>query len=130
MKDNKRKFSRLLAAGVLALALLVHAGCQPRENSYGAPIDPTKGSVVELRTVFARTAEYLGKNVIVEGTTGQVCQTSGCWLTLGDGTHQLFIQFYTFTAQLPVGSDIRVQGVLRSRNQIPYLAGEGLEIRK
>ena len=129
MMRKNNGFSKSTGIAVVMMALVVvGAACSPGKSTYGAPIDMGKGSAVQLRQIFANTQEYEAKNVIVEGTTGQICQASGCWLMLTDGTHQLFVQFYTFTAQLRTGSRVRVQGVLKSQNQVPYLVGEGLEI--
>lgn len=45
-----------------------------------------------------------------------------------DGANQLLAQFYTFTVRPPKGSNLRVQGVLKTQNKVPSLATEGLEI--
>lgn len=96
-------------------------------NAYGVAIDPAQG-VVGLEAVFSDLPSYLGQTIIVEGKTGQVCEASGCWLIITDGSNQLFVQFYTFTVRPPTGSTVRVQGTLLTQNNVPYLAGEGLEI--
>ena len=61
---------------------------------YGNPIDKAKGRTVEIAKIFSDSNQYVGKEVIVEGKAGQVCQTSGCWLLLTDSdNNQLYVQF-------------------------------------
>jgi RecJ-like exonuclease len=122
-----------LTLSILAIALLltvsVSATCAAAAKTYGKAIDPKKGSTVEVAPLFAETAKFEGKNVVVEGKIAQVCQTSGCWLTLTDGANQLFVQFFDFTVRLAPGTRVRIQGELRVKNKAPYLVGEGLEVR-
>ncbi|KAF0155372.1 MAG: hypothetical protein FD159_2199 [Syntrophaceae bacterium] len=113
---------------VVLLILLTSTSCSSEGEKFGAPIDAKKGSAVTLNQIFINPAGYEGKNVIVESQAGQVCQTSGCWVMLTDGMNQLFVQFYSFTVRPPKGSTLRVQGVLKLQNKVPFLAGEGLEI--
>ena len=75
--------------------------------------------------------QYVGKEVIVEGKTGQVCQASGCWLLLTDSdNNQLYVQFYDFTVRLGTGIKLRVQGELCTQNKVPYLVADGPEVVK
>jgi hypothetical protein len=108
--------------------LLINRPTAVSQKAYGAPIDMNKGNTAELSSLLNEPMLYSGSNVIVQGRTGQVCRSSGCWLIITDGVNQLFVQFYDFTVQLPPGSPVRVQGELRMQNQVPYLAGEGLEV--
>jgi hypothetical protein len=69
-------------------ALAVVAGCANSRDwyQYGARFPAAD----DVQTV----AEIDGdeRNVIVEGTIGEVCKTMGCWLTLRDGNgHELFV---------------------------------------
>lgn len=119
----------ILAATVAGYIALRPAGVKAKASSvYGRPIDPQKGQVVSLAELFADPAKYSGKNVIVQGEVGQVCQSSGCWLILTDGTNQLFVQFYDFTVRLGPGTRIKTQGEIRIQNKAPFLAGSGLEV--
>lgn len=122
-----RKWLTLLLPA--ALLLLVLGGAASAADSYGAPIDPKKGKAVPIAQIFANTADYLGKNVIVEGEITQVCQTSGCWLWLSDGPNQLYVQFFTFTVRLKPGTKAQIQGTIRLKNKAPYLVGEGLQVK-
>ena len=122
-------FHHQVIIAVVVLAILVSvSSCRSDGNIYGAPIDEKKGTVVTLAQIFADPAKYEEKNIILEAKTGLICQASGCWVMLTDGTNQLLAQFYSFTVRPPKGSNLRVQGVLKSQNKVPYLATEGLEI--
>ena len=99
-----------------------------KDRAYGKQINENSGKTVELPALFSKTTEYLEKNVVVEGRIGQVCQTSGCWITLTDGANQLMVQFYDFTVRISPGTLVKVSGQLRMRNKAPYLAAQGLEV--
>jgi len=128
MKRNKYPNGFLYAAAVVLSILLTTTGCSSEVKNFGAAIDATKGSAATLSEIFANPDGFEGKNVILKGQAGQICQASGCWVMLTDGTNQLFVQFYSFTVRPPKGSTLRVQGVLKTQNKVPFLAGEGLEI--
>lgn len=100
------------------------------KGSTQGTIDPAKAKTVKLASIFADTKSLEGSNVIVEGTAVQVCQTSGCWITMTDGTNQLFVQFYDFTVKFKPGSRVRVQGEVRIQNNAPYLVGQGVQAIK
>lgn len=122
----------LSGAAVAALALVAALVTRSAGGSlkYGAPIDINKAETVELATLFADTQAYVGRRVIVGAQVGQVCQTSGCWITVTDGANLLFVQFYDFTVKLKPGARVRVQGTVRIMNNAPYLVGEGLEVTR
>lgn len=121
----------LISAAVLALvgyaAFLVFGTPAGQAKVYGKPIDPDTGEVVTIASILANPSEYEGVNVIVEAKTGHLCLASGCWITLTDGSGELFVQFYDFTVSLSSNQSVRVQGQIRMQNQSPYLAGSGLE---
>jgi hypothetical protein len=125
MKRNKLKVWMPALCGML---MLLTACTTSEGKTYGAAIDPKKGETVELAKVFANLKAYEGKNIIIRGETGMVCQSAGCWLMLKDGANQILVQFFTFTVRPAVGSKIRAQGVLKLQNDVPYLAADGLEI--
>jgi len=130
IKLNELLYHEVIVA-VVVLALLVGVtSCRSESNIYGKPIDLKKGQQVTLAQIFAEPGKYEEKNIILEAKTGLICQASGCWVMLTDGTNQLLAQFYTFTVRPPKGSAIRVQGVLKTQNKVPYLATESLEIMR
>lgn len=128
MKRNNLIFQGILTIGIAAFVLLTFTSCQSQGQTYGAAIDEKKGQVVTMKEIFSDISKYDGKNVIIKGTTGAICQTSGCWLMLIDGEHQLFVQFYDFTVRPRIGTPIRAQGTLKTQNKVPFLAAAGLEI--
>jgi hypothetical protein len=112
----------------LALTAVIAVRGAGGATRYGAPVGAGGAEVVELANIFADTTSYNGRRVVVSGRVGQVCQTSGCWITLTDGANQLFVQFYDFTVKVRPGARVRVQGTVRVINSAPYLVGEGLEV--
>lgn len=129
-----KKALLLLSATVIVAAIaagFVVSGKSGGTIKYGAPVDTADAEEVELASLFASPQDYAGKNVIVNAQAGQVCQSSGCWITVTDGVNQLFVQFYDFTVKgLRPGSKVRVLGQVREQNGAPYLVGQGLEILK
>lgn len=127
-----RKTLLLLSVAVvvvlIAAAFLVLKG-SGKGRSYGT-VDPANAQTVKMTSIFADPQSLQGKTVIVEGTAVQVCQTSGCWITMSDGTNQLFVQFYDFTVRFRPGSRVRVQGQVRIQNNAPYIVGQGVQVVK
>uniref|UniRef100_A0A7C1JK98 DUF4920 domain-containing protein n=1 Tax=Ammonifex degensii TaxID=42838 RepID=A0A7C1JK98_9THEO len=119
-----------ITVALLVLAVLFMARESGGRSKYGIPIDNTTAETVELSSLLANAQAYIGKQVIVSGLAGQVCQTSGCWITVTDGANQLFVQFYDFTVKLKPGTRVRVLGKVRIQNNVPYLVGQGLEMVK
>jgi len=114
---------------VAVVIFLVQAPSAGGKGSvYGKPLDENSGQAVNLPALFARTGDFVEKKVIVEGEIGQTCQTSGCWITITDGTNQLFVQFYDFTVRIKSGTKVKASGQVRIRNKAPYLAAQGLEV--
>jgi hypothetical protein len=128
---SKKKFLLFSVMGILLTVVLTLASIQPVEGkgrAYGKQINENSGKTIDLPVLFSKTTEYFEKNIVVEGRIGQVCQTSGCWITLTDGANQLMVQFYDFTVRLSPGTLVKVSGQLRVRNKAPYLAAQGLEV--
>jgi len=127
-RNSLKRFGMMgiLVAAVVAFALTPSA--EGKGKAYGKPIHASSGKAVELPLLFSKTADYIEQNVVVEGRIAQVCPTSGCWITLTDGTNQLFVQFYDFTVRISSGTPVKVSGQLRMRNKAPYLAAQGLEV--
>lgn len=92
--------TRLLS--VLALAIFVLAGCSETAevesasspavtfasyDVFGADFDQADN--VPVQQVAANPADYLGEPVKVSGTITEVCQGTGCWMTLQVSDAQL-----------------------------------------
>ena len=74
-----------------------------------------------VQTVIAERNQHIGSTVKVEGTVAEVCQMSGCWLTLqtGDGNNVRILVArkesgaYAFTVPKDIsGRRVIVQGTL------------------
>jgi hypothetical protein len=53
---------------------------------YGAEFEPV--GAIDLATVVAAPESHAGRPIIVRATVTEVCQVSGCWMTLDAGTAQ------------------------------------------
>lgn len=128
-KKNIIAFSLMVVAVAVVLAVTMTPPAGGKGRIYGKPMDPQSAPMVAIAALFAKTGEYVEKQVTLEGQIGQVCQTSGCWITLTDGTNQLFVQFYDFTVRIKPGTKVKASGQVRVRNRAPYLAAIGLEVQ-
>lgn len=86
----------------LAVALLVLTGCSETTNVQ-EPAEPTvtfasydvfgsdfeQSDAVPVQQVAASPSDFLGEPVKVTGTIAQVCQGTGCWMTLQVSDAQL-----------------------------------------
>jgi hypothetical protein len=86
----------------LAVALLVLTGCS-ETTSVQEPAEPTvtfasydvfgsdfeQSDAVPVQQVAASPSDFLGEPVKVTGTIAQVCQGTGCWMTLQVSDAQL-----------------------------------------
>ena len=132
-----RAFVRSLSA-VLALVLI--AGCgggsealEPTAtyDAIGASITPDEA--VAAAAVLADPAQYLGKEVKIEGAVTEVCQSAGCWLTMGvsDGVmlrvdvprDSAGVYVYTFPKDI-AGRRIIVAGLLKQGPDAAHEHGE------
>lgn len=128
MKINKIIIG-CVALGIIALTIILSNNIFKSGNdTYGSAINTKQGITAEFDEIFNDISAYEGKNIILEGKVGQVCKSSGCWIILTNGEKQLYIEFYTFTANFSVGTKVRVQGTLKLQNMVPYLVADGLEI--
>lgn len=113
----------------LAALVLAAAGCSGGGNSTrntagsGAPAaDGSRtfgaavpdGAPVPVAQLLASPETYDGQTVLVEGAVAEVCQNSGCWLTMVDGDRQMRVRFKDYAFFVPKdcgGRTARVQGV-------------------
>lgn len=126
--------SKKLVTYTVIMALLVIStlapGCLPDNskgsNIYGEPFNMDDHPTVEIAAIINDPDRFTGNPVIVPGRVAQVCPTSGCWLMISDGTHNLLIQLYDFTVKLPGRTEVAVLGEVRFKDGQPYLAGMGI----
>lgn len=123
---------------VLALVLIAACGgsSEPLEptatyDAVGASITPDEA--VAAAAVLADPAQYLDKEVKIEGAVTEVCQNAGCWLTMGvsDGAmlrvdvprDSAGAYVYTFPKDL-TGRRIIVAGLLKQGAEAAHEHGE------
>jgi uncharacterized protein DUF4920 len=65
----------------LVLLLLAAApALRAEETAYGEAL--TAGETLKISTILARSDDYVGKRVRVEGRVADVCPMKGCWMEL------------------------------------------------
>ena len=77
---------------------------------------PTMADSVKLVSFLEAPAQYVGKEVLVEGNVVDVCQKAGCWMVMSDGRRQLRVTMkdHGFSvAKDGAGSWARVQGLVQ-----------------
>lgn len=85
----------------------------PSTGSFGAKI--SKDNALDVQTAIAQISEDTTKSLRVKGTILEVCQHSGCWITMdiGDG-EVLMVNVLDHAYGLPkdaAGKDVWVEGV-------------------
>jgi Domain of unknown function (DUF4920) len=124
---------RLLATCVVALSLttsLAFSDHKPSEwSTYGAPITLKKSTKIDQVMT-----KQVGKEVLIEGTIGDVCQNKGCWMTVRDKKHEVRVEFKDYGFFVPWstgGKSVRMQGVLTEKVMSPedqkHIASESKE---
>ncbi len=126
---------------LLAILLLVVAGCAGGTNesldpaatydAVGASITPDEA--VAAAAVLADPSAYVGKEVKIEGAVTEVCQSAGCWLTMGVSEAGMLrvdvprdsagAYVYTFPKDI-AGRRVIVAGVLKQGADAAHEHGE------
>ncbi len=78
--------------------------------------EPTLTASVKVKDFLNAPAQYVGKEVLVEGTVVDVCQKAGCWMVMSDGGRQLRVTMkdHNFAVDKDgAGSWARVQGLVQ-----------------
>jgi len=84
------------------------------EQTFGAEITMTKS--VTLAELYENSAEYAGKEILVEGKITEVCQKKGCWLKMTDGKNELTVKFKDYEFFVPkdaAQSYVKIQGIFK-----------------
>jgi hypothetical protein len=58
---------------------------------YGSDLTPEL-KLYKLQDIIDNPSELENKTVALEGTVGDVCKSSGCWIILYDGTNEIRVQ--------------------------------------
>jgi hypothetical protein len=114
MKGNMMKS---LSLKILVLALIISASARVSfagdRTIYGERIK--EGAPVSITDALATPDKFEGQSIIIEGMTGSVCQTKGCWMYLEDGKNRVrvvFKDYAFFVAMDSQGKKARAQGLL------------------
>ena len=86
------------------------------EQTFGAEITMTQS--VTLAEIYMNSAEYEGKEILVEGEITEVCQKKGCWLKMTDGKNELTVKFKDYGFFVPkdaANSHVTIQGVFETK---------------
>lgn len=103
-------------------------------DSFGAALSPDEA--LPILAVSAEKANYIGKQIKIEGQVVEVCQSSGCWLTMDAGDGSLLridvprdsagVYVYTFPKDIS-GRRIIVGGTLASGPDATHEHGDHAE---
>jgi len=126
---RKTKKSRLIAALLIILLVILNvAGCSgSNSKKFGADI--TEEKVAEVKDIFTNPDKYLNQTVKLEGKIVRECP-SGCWFFLEDKTGKIFVDINPSGLTIPqsVGKKVVVEGKLKNRNGRIIIIGRGIEI--
>jgi hypothetical protein len=77
--------------------------------------EPISASVVSLKDVAARPAEFKGKTITTNGVVTAVCQEMGCWMEIKDDSGQAHIKMHGhkfFVPKTAPGHHAKVQALV------------------
>ena len=104
--------------GLAAVVVAALASCSSTEKATwegGAKFE--KGTPVAIAELNKNAATMSGKQVQIEGTVSKVCQGSGCWVEVSDGTVSVIAKSLDEKVLFPkdcVGKKVLVQGIYRA----------------
>lgn len=88
-------------------------------DQFGTGIQPD-AAAVEASVAVANPADYSGKPVRLSGQITGVCQTKGCWMTIGTGTTPVFVKFKDYAFFVPkdaTGRTAVIEGTLTMKQE-------------
>jgi hypothetical protein len=105
------------------------------ERKFGQGVT-LEGPALDVKTILANPAPYVGKKLKCEGTVARVCERAGCWLELQGETQEGGLRVPMaghafFVPQEIVGKRAVIEGELTAIGLSPearaHLEGEGLK---
>jgi hypothetical protein len=96
----------------------VPAAPAPQAQAPTGPLrlgEPISASVVSLKDVAARPADFKGKTITTNGVVTAVCQEMGCWMEIKDDSGQAHIKMHGhkfFVPRTAPGHHARVQATV------------------
>lgn len=122
----------IIATGILLMVFVsvIIAGCGEKSKVYGQSI--SDNSVITIKELQDKKADYSGKLVKIKGKITDVCQDMGCWFNVNDGTGIMYVDLemgrnFTIpknTANQPV----TVEGKLKYDKGSLSIMGSGVKI--
>ena len=82
----------------------------------------TVEDVTAAATLLTTPADYVDKNIRVEGRVTDVCQKAGCWLVLAEGDKSIRVLTKAhkfFVAKDSTGQTCRIEGVVNAKDIDP-----------
>jgi hypothetical protein len=130
--------TRISLAVVIMAVLITAAGCDKRSGvgaadyqDYGAGIQSTT-ALTSIRAILEDPFKYDGKPVTVKGIIASVCPSSGCFLRLGEGTSQIYVDLKKGGFTIPRGKNVGhlayVSGVANARSDEIKIDATGVRI--
>jgi hypothetical protein len=150
--SNRTRFGLSVGRGLMiaALAMLVPlTGCKDQEVAKGLETGK-KGAVAgasfqeygksiaavevltPIPTIAQSPADFDGKEVVVRGVIASVCPSAGCFMTLGEGAAQLFVDMNPNGFHVPPGKNggsvAYAAGTIQVSGNEPTLVATGVRI--
>ncbi len=75
---------------------------------------------VDVAAAVAQPNDFTGKTVCLSGSITGVCQTKGCWMTLGAGKSPVFVKFKDYAFFVPkdaTGRNAVIEGTLTMKQE-------------
>jgi starvation-inducible outer membrane lipoprotein len=108
---------------LMLVACVAFAADKAVEKTFGK-MEPQGAQTATLTEVTSNFSKYKGQNVSMTGTVKKVCQSSGCWFELAQGTQAVRITMkdYGFTVPKDIlNKKVTVVGVMESK-ELPVKA--------
>jgi hypothetical protein len=103
------------------LVVIVISSCSPErpfENPAVFGLQPLESSPTKVSDILGNAEKFEGKEVLVEGITGPVCQNRGCWMYVAEGGSKIRVNFKDYAFFVPKDSEgkrVRAYGVITSK---------------
>lgn len=117
----------------MLMATLTFAGEKTGAKTFGT-MEPASARQVSMSEAIKGYEKYKGQNILMAGTVKKVCQMSGCWFEMADGTEKVRITMKDYGFTVPkdiVDKSVKVVGIMEQK-ELPakvvkhYMKDEGL----
>jgi len=118
----------VLCTAMLAVAVAWLVVARPFADHYGNPFQGS--ALVELAQLLDKPADYLKKEVRIEGSVARQCPHCGCWMVVTDaGGRELRVELGESGGPVPfrLGKKVAVEGQLIRFGEGYEFVGSALE---